>query len=136
MLRVGPDPNSAPVMIATNLDPLAVSEYLNAWAPYDVLYHGAVQHGRLKPALVSTDEQVVDRRTYFSCAYYNDYLRKHEIKSQLNVCLTGSDSSLGIGPSALCFSAWHRICRWPPGRPGTSKFYRWSSPSIGGHSMR
>jgi len=89
------------MMISTNLDPETVREYFTTWAPHDVLYHGAVQHDRIKPALVSTDEQLIERRKYFSCSYFNDFLRKYDIGPQLNTCLTGPEPSINVGPSAL-----------------------------------
>jgi DNA-binding CsgD family transcriptional regulator len=101
LLRVGLDPSSAPVMISTNLDPETILEYFTTWAPHDVLYHGAVKHGRIKPAAVSTDEQLIARRDYFSCAYYNEFLRKYDIGPQLNACLTGPEPGINVGPSAL-----------------------------------
>jgi DNA-binding CsgD family transcriptional regulator len=101
LLRVGPDPANAPVMISTNLDPDTLGEYFSTWAAHDVLYHGAVEHGRIKPAAVSTDEELVERRKYFSCAYFNDFLRKHDIGPQLNICLTGPESRFKMGPAAL-----------------------------------
>lgn len=88
-------------MISTNLDPEAIREYFNTWAAHDVLYHGAARHGRIKPAMVSTDEQLVERREYFSCSYFNEYLRKFDIGPQLNACLTGPEPGIHMGPSAL-----------------------------------
>jgi DNA-binding CsgD family transcriptional regulator/PAS domain-containing protein len=102
LLRVGPDAaNNTPLMISTNLDPATIQEYFSTWASHDVLYHGAIEHDRIKPTAVSTDEELVERRKYFSCAYFNDFLRKHDIGPQLNVCLTGPEPRFNVGPSAL-----------------------------------
>jgi DNA-binding CsgD family transcriptional regulator len=101
LLRVGVDPLNTPMMISTNFDPKIVREYFTTWAPYDVLYHGAVKNDRIKPALVSTDEQLIERRDYLTCSYFNDFLRKYDIGPQLNVCLTGPEPSINVGPSAL-----------------------------------
>jgi len=101
VLRVGLDAVNPPMVISTNLDQETIHEYFTTWAPHDVLYHGAARHGRIKPELVSTDEQLVERREYFSCAYFNEYLRKHDIGPQLNVCLTSPEPSFKAGPCAL-----------------------------------
>ncbi len=101
MLTVGLTPASKPWELSVNFNAAALQEYAAHWASQDLLYLGAAKKGRIKPGLVSTEEQLIDRSEYISSAYFNDFLKSHDIEKQLNVCLTDPMPDLGLGPSAI-----------------------------------
>ena len=101
LIRVGLTPDAKPWVIPLNIDEQMIRDYVDYWAPQDLLYVGAVRRGRVVPKLVSTDRQLVDRAEYFSSAYFNEYLKPTGIQSQLNLCLTAAMPQLGLGASSI-----------------------------------
>jgi DNA-binding CsgD family transcriptional regulator len=84
-----------------NFDPLTLQEYASHWATQDLLYLGAVKKDRVRPMVVSTDAQLIDRREYLASPYFNEFLKVNDIEPQLNVCLTNPIPELDVGPAAI-----------------------------------
>jgi DNA-binding CsgD family transcriptional regulator len=84
-----------------NFDRTALSEYAYHWGSQDLLYKGARQKGRIRPALVSMEGELVDAREYSSSAYFNEFCKPYGLFSHLNVCLTAGIPELNLGPSAM-----------------------------------
>jgi DNA-binding CsgD family transcriptional regulator len=101
MLTVGLTSTARPWERSINFDSRALQEYACHWSTEDLLYLGAVKRGKVRPTVVSTDEQLIDRREYLSSPYFNDFLKVNDIERQLNVCLTNSMPEFGAGPSAI-----------------------------------
>jgi DNA-binding CsgD family transcriptional regulator len=101
MLTVGLTPAIKPWERTINFDLRTLQEYASHWASRDLLYLGAVKKGRVRPGLVSTEQELIDRREYFSSPYFNEFLKPHDIEPQLNVCLTNAMPQFGLGPSAI-----------------------------------
>jgi DNA-binding CsgD family transcriptional regulator len=101
MLTVGISPATKPWERTINFDIETLQEYASHWASHDLLYLGAVRSGRVRPGLVSTEQELIDRREYFSSSYFNEFLKPNDIEPQLNVCLTNSMPQYGLGPSAI-----------------------------------
>jgi DNA-binding CsgD family transcriptional regulator len=101
LLRVGSAPAMKPWVLPVNFNAGVLDDYADNWASQDLLYLGAVNRGRVVPGLVSTEQQLVDRREYLSSAYFNEYLKPNDIEPHLNVCLTTAMPQLGFGASAI-----------------------------------
>jgi len=101
MLRVGLTPAVKPWSLPLEFDPAALNEYALHWAPLDLLYLETLRQGRIKAGVVSTEDQVIDRGEYLSSPYFNEFLLRHDIERQINVCLTEPLPRLGLGPSAV-----------------------------------
>jgi len=101
MLTVGVTPATQPWERTINVDIGTLQEYASHWASQDLMYLGAVRKGRVRPGLVSTEQELIDRREYSSSSYFNDFLKPNDIEPQLNVCLTNSMPQYGLGPSAI-----------------------------------
>jgi DNA-binding CsgD family transcriptional regulator len=84
-----------------NFNPAALRDYALHWGSQDLLYLGARQKGRIRPGLVSTQNQLVGLREYSSSPYFNEFCKPHDLYSHLNVCLTDGMPQLGLGPSAM-----------------------------------
>jgi len=101
LIRMGLAPDAKPWVVPANIDERMVRDYVDYWAPQDLLYVGAVRRGRVVPKLVSTDQQLIERGEYLSSAYFNEYLKPTGIQSQLNLCLTAAMPQLGFGASSI-----------------------------------
>ena len=101
LIRMGLTADAKPWVVPANLDERMVRDYVDYWAPQDLLYVGAVRRGRVVPKLVSTDQQLIERGEYLSSAYFNEYLKPTGIQSQLNLCLTAAMPQLGLGASSI-----------------------------------
>jgi DNA-binding CsgD family transcriptional regulator len=84
-----------------NFSPSSLADYATHWVSEDLLYLGAVKQGRVRPGLVSTDRELVDRRDYTTSAYFNEYMKPNDLDPALNLCLTQAMPELGLGPSAI-----------------------------------
>jgi DNA-binding CsgD family transcriptional regulator len=101
MLTVDQTAAGRPWERSTNFDANTLREYAAHWANQDLLYLGAAKRDRVRPGVVSTDQQLIDRTEYLSSAYFNEFLKPHNIEPQLNVCLSGSTPEFGIGAAAI-----------------------------------
>jgi DNA-binding CsgD family transcriptional regulator len=103
MLTVGttPVPTIKSWEPSLNFNPTALQDYATHWGSQDLLYLGARQKGRIRPGLVSTENQLVGAREYSASSYFNDFCKPHDLYSHLNVCLTDGMPQLGLGPSAI-----------------------------------
>jgi DNA-binding CsgD family transcriptional regulator len=86
---------------SVNFNPAAMQDYALHWGSQDLLYLGAREKGRIRPGLVSTENQLVGRQEYGSSPYFNEFCKPHNLYSHLNACLTDGMPELGLGPSAI-----------------------------------
>lgn len=80
-----------------------VRDYMEHWAAHDCWYQGALRHRRIGVGMVNLDTQLIDPGDFERTPFFNDYLRKFDIKRMMNVCLAAPDRQEGTGPVALSF---------------------------------
>jgi DNA-binding CsgD family transcriptional regulator len=101
IIRVGLTPKHAPWLLPLKYDPASLADYSAHWGHRDVWFRGAVASGRVKTGVVSTDDQLLERREFLKSDFYNDFLKHYDIERMMNVCLSGPQPELGFGASAL-----------------------------------
>lgn len=89
--------------VGAQIDPEMAPQYADHWVDEDLWALGARRSGRTGTGVVSTDEDLVDRRGFARSAFFNDFLRPFDFDRTINVVLSQPNASFSMSHVLMAF---------------------------------
>jgi DNA-binding CsgD family transcriptional regulator len=82
--------------VSANLDGSTLQQYARDFVADDLWLQGAIRTNRIAPGTISLDDQLVDRDVFRNSAFFNDFLRLHDIDRFMGACLGSRRTGDGL----------------------------------------